>query len=73
VQSIGADSKENQSKFSDHCRAGFNPSGLKSDAIDMASRKRTNTKVFVRDATIKWPHSSVVQPRRYKREHCSPF
>jgi len=45
--------------FSDHCQAGFDPSGLQRDVTDMPSRKRTHIKVYMRVEKIQMTLTQV--------------
>jgi len=45
------DSKKNREQFRDRCRAGFYPSGLQRDAIDMRSR---NGRTLKYSCVLRW-------------------
>jgi len=64
-----ADSEENQSSLC--CQAEFDRSGLQRDATDMPNRNGRTSKCT--RVPKRGRHPSVIQSRRHKGEHCSPF
>jgi len=59
--------------FNDRCQAGFDPSGLQTDAIDMPSRNGAHQDVHASWEDSSDSHPSVARPQRHKKKHCSPF